>query len=73
MATEPSTGLSLGIEQLLDLMTRHPDLQMNLYRLAGNLVRQIVMVDRTKVQPSVVGIVHHSAASRPLKGKEGDR
>lgn len=66
VATEPTTGVRLGIGPLLELMGKHPDLQMNLYRLAGDLVRQIVMVDRTKSQPSAVGIVHQSAASRPL-------
>lgn len=66
VATEPSNVFRLGIEQLLELMTRHPEFQMNLYRLAGNLVRQIVMVDRTKSQPSMVGIIHQSPASRSL-------
>ena len=66
VASEPSTGIRVRIEQLLDLISRHSDLQMSLYRLAGNLVRQIVMVDRTKTKPSVVGVVHQSPASRPL-------
>ncbi|TWT81476.1 Cyclic nucleotide-binding domain protein [Planctomycetes bacterium CA13] len=66
VATEPTTGVRLGIEPLLELMSKHPDLQMNLYRLAGDLVRQMAMVDRTKSQPSAIGVVHQSAASRPL-------
>ncbi|MCP4888985.1 MAG: cyclic nucleotide-binding and patatin-like phospholipase domain-containing protein [Rubripirellula sp.] len=66
VATEPSTGIRLGIKELLALMSQHPDLQMSLYRLAANIVRQIVMVDRSKEKPSVVGVVHQSPASRPL-------
>jgi len=66
VAVEPSTVIRLGIDHLLELITKHSDLQMNLYRLAGNLVRQIVMVDRKKSQPSAVGVVHQSAASRAL-------
>ncbi|MDG2224030.1 MAG: patatin-like phospholipase family protein [Rubripirellula sp.] len=66
VATEPSTGIQLGMNQLLDLMSKHPDLQMSLFRLAANVVRQIVMVDRSKEQPSVVGVIHQTPASRPL-------
>lgn len=66
VATEPTTGVRIGIEPFLELLSKHPDLQMNIYRLAGELVRQIVMVDRKKSQPSVVGVVHQSAISRPL-------
>lgn len=66
VTTEPSTVLRLAIKSLLRLTSKHSDLQMSLYRLAGHLARQIVMVDRTKSQPSVVGVVHQSAASRRL-------
>ncbi len=66
VATEPSAIIRLEIKQLLQLTARHSDLQMNLYRLAGDLVRSIVMVDRTRVQPSAVGILHQSAATRAL-------
>ena len=66
VAIEPSSVIRLKTERLLDLIGRHADLQMNLYRLAGTLVRQIVSLDRKKNQPSVVGVVHQSNASRPL-------
>lgn len=66
IATEPSTGIRLGIKEWLDLMSKHPDLQMSLFRLASSIVRQIVMVDRSKEKPSVVGVIHQSPASRPL-------
>ncbi|XZE55999.1 patatin-like phospholipase family protein [Planctomycetaceae bacterium SH139] len=66
VATEPTTGIRLGIESLAKLAATHSALQMNLYRLAGNIARQIVMVDRTKNQPSRVSIVHQSPASRRL-------
>ncbi|SMP43348.1 Predicted acylesterase/phospholipase RssA, contains patatin domain [Neorhodopirellula lusitana] len=66
VATEPTTGIRLGIAALAKLASTHTDLQMNLYRLAGNIARQIVMVDRTKRQPKRVSIVHQSPACRQL-------
>lgn len=65
-AVEPSNLIRLNIERLLELVARHADLQMNLYRLAGTLVRQFVMLDRKACQPSSVGVVHQSEASRSL-------
>ena len=66
VAIEPSTVIRLPTERLLELVAKHADLQMNLYRLAGTLVRQIVMLDRKKSQPSAVGVVHQCEESRPL-------
>ena len=66
VATEPTAGIRLGIEPLANLARKHTDLQMNLYRVAGNIARQLVMVDRTKDQPSRVSLVHQSPASRRL-------
>jgi len=68
-ATEPTSLLRLSFDQLHRLSGKYPELQMNLYRLAGNLVRQIVMVDRTKEQPSTVAVVHQSSATRLLTRK----
>ncbi len=66
VATEPSTGVQLEFDRLMGLLAKYPELHLNLYQLAANLVRQFVLVDRTKAQPLMVGIVHHSRASRRL-------
>ncbi len=66
---EPTTLIKLDFEKLHDLAARYRQLQLNLFRLAGQLVRQIVMVDRTKPQPSSVAVVHQSDRSRPLTRK----
>ena len=58
--------IRLATDRLFELVARHADFQMNLYRLAGTLVRQIVMLDRKKSQPSTVGVMHQSSESRPL-------
>ena len=40
------------------------------FRLVANAFKRYVMeVDRSLPKPSVVGIVHHSEASRPLVGR----
>ncbi len=65
-AIEPSTAIKLTPEQLLQLSAKHPDLQLALFRLAVNAFKRYVMVDRSLPKPSVVGIIHHSEASRSL-------
>ena len=65
-AMEPTWLLKLDFEDLHRLTAKYREFQMSVYRLAGKQVRQIMAVDRHREQPSVVGIVHHSAASRPL-------
>ena len=69
VALEPSTILKLPLATLFDLGGKHRDLQMSLYRLAGQLVRRVVMVDRTKALPSAVGIVHQSPATREFTSR----
>jgi predicted acylesterase/phospholipase RssA/CRP-like cAMP-binding protein len=64
VAKEPSSLIKLKFDQLFKLVAKHPTLQTNLYRLAGEVVRQLMQVDRTKEQPSVVAIVHQSECSR---------
>ena len=65
-AIEPSTAIKLTPNQLLQLSAKHLDLQVALFRLAVNAFKRYVMVDRSLPKPSVVGIIHHSEASRPL-------
>ena len=66
-ATEPSTAIRLTSSELLQLTAKHADFQLAMFRLAANIFKRYVMdVDRSLPKPSVVGIVHHSEASRPL-------
>ena len=65
-AIEPSTAIKLTPKDLLQLAAQHPDLQLALFRLAVNAFKRYVMVDRSLPKPSVVGIIHHSEASRSL-------
>jgi predicted acylesterase/phospholipase RssA len=53
-------------KQLLQLSAKHQDLQLALFRLAVNAFKRYVMVDRSLPKPSVVGVIHHSEASRSL-------
>ena len=68
-AIEPSTAIRLTPSDLLQLAAKHADFQLALFRLAVNAFKRYVMVDRSLPKPSVVGIVHHSEASRPLVGR----
>lgn len=68
-ATEPSTAIRLTLSNLLQLTAKDPEFQLAMFRLAANVFKRYVMVDRSLPKPSVVGIVHHTAASRPLIGQ----
>ena len=69
-ATEPSTTIRLTLSDLLRLSSKHADFQLAMFRLAATRFKKYVMeVDRSLPQPSVVGIVHHTEASRPLVGR----
>ena len=69
-AIEPSTAIRLTLSDLLQLSAKHADFQLAMFRLAANAFKRYVMeVDRSLPKPSVVGIVHHSEASRPLVGR----
>ena len=65
-AIEPSTAIKLTPKDLLQLAARHPDLQLALFRLTVNAFKRYVMVDRSLPKPSIVGVIHHSEASRSL-------
>jgi NTE family protein len=68
-ATEPSTAIRLTLSNLLQLTAKHADFQLAMFRLAANVFKRHVMVDRSLPKPSVVGVVHHTGASRPLVGR----
>ena len=65
-ATEPSTAIRLTLSNLLQLTAKHATFQLAMFRLAADVFKRYVMVDRSLPKPSVVGIVHHTEASRPL-------
>jgi NTE family protein len=68
-ATEPSTAIRLTLSSLLQLTAKHAEFQLAMFRLAASVFKRYVMVDRSLPKPSVVGIVHHTEASRPLVGR----
>ena len=37
-----------------------------MFRIAANVVKKLILVDRELPKPAVVGVAHHSDASRPL-------
>jgi NTE family protein len=69
-ANEPSAAIRLTVSDLLQLTAKHEDFQLAMFRLGANIFKRYVLgVDRFLPQPSVVGIVHHTEASRPLVGR----
>jgi predicted acylesterase/phospholipase RssA/CRP-like cAMP-binding protein len=67
--TEPSTAIRLTQSNLLQLTAKHAEFQLAMFRMSANLFKRYVMVDRSLPKPSVVGIVHHTEASRSLAGR----
>jgi predicted acylesterase/phospholipase RssA/CRP-like cAMP-binding protein len=65
-AVEPTTVIQLALDELLRLTAKYREFQIAMFRIAANIVKQLVMVDRELPKPAVVAVVHHSAASRPL-------
>jgi predicted acylesterase/phospholipase RssA len=65
-AIEPTTVIQLELDELLRLTAKHPDFQLSMFRIAANIVKDLVMVDRKLPRPRAVGVVHHSDVSRPL-------
>ena len=66
-ATEPSAAIRLTLPNLLQLTARHPDFQLAMFRAASNITAR--NFDRSRPKPSVVGVIHHTEASRPLVGR----
>jgi predicted acylesterase/phospholipase RssA/CRP-like cAMP-binding protein len=65
-AAEPTTLIHLALDDLLRLTAKYREFQLTMFRIAANVVKQLVMVDRELPKPAAVGVVHHSDASRPL-------
>lgn len=72
-AVEPTTVIHLSLDELLRLMTKYREFQLTLLRIAANIVKRIVMVDRELPKPSVVGMIHHSHATRSLAAQLAGR
>ncbi len=68
-AIEPSTAIRITPKALLQLAAKHADFQLALFGLVVNAFKRYVMADRSLPKPSVVGIIHHSEASRSLAGR----
>jgi predicted acylesterase/phospholipase RssA/CRP-like cAMP-binding protein len=65
-AVEHTIAIHLGLDDLLRLTARHREFQLTMFRIAANIVKHLVMVDRDLPRPTTVGVVHHSDASRSL-------
>jgi predicted acylesterase/phospholipase RssA/CRP-like cAMP-binding protein len=65
-AVEPTTVIALALDELLRLTAKYREFQLTMFRIAANLVKHLVMVDRELPKPAAVGVIHHSDASRPL-------
>jgi predicted acylesterase/phospholipase RssA len=65
-AVEPTTVIHLELDDMLRLTAKHREFQLTMFRIAANVVKHLVMVDRELPKPAAVGVVHHSDASRPL-------
>jgi predicted acylesterase/phospholipase RssA/CRP-like cAMP-binding protein len=65
-AVEPTSVIQLALDEMLRLTAKYRDFQLAILRIAANIVKHVVMVDRERPKPAAVGVVHHSEASRPL-------
>jgi predicted acylesterase/phospholipase RssA len=72
-AVEPTTVAQLSLDDLLRLTAKHRDFQLAMFRIAANIVRRLVLVDRELPKPAVVAVVHQSDASRPLVAQLAQR
>jgi NTE family protein len=65
-AVEPTTVICLPLDELLRLTAKYREFQLAMFRIAANVAKRLVMVERDLPKPAVVGMVHHSSATRSL-------
>jgi predicted acylesterase/phospholipase RssA/CRP-like cAMP-binding protein len=65
-AVEHTSAIHLGLEDLLRLTAKYREFQLTMFRIAANLVKHLMLVDRNLPKPAAIGVVHHSDASRPM-------
>jgi predicted acylesterase/phospholipase RssA/CRP-like cAMP-binding protein len=65
-AVEPTTVIHLALDDLLRLTAKYREFQLTILRIAANLVKHLMLVDRDLPKPAAVAVVHHSDASRRL-------
>jgi NTE family protein len=65
-AIEPTTVCRLTLDEFLRLTSAHRDFQLSMLRIAANLVKRLVTVDRDLPKPAVIAVFHHSNNSRSL-------
>ncbi len=68
-ALEHTIAIRFTVSDLLRLSTRHADFQRMMFSLVVNAFKRYVTVDRSLPKPSIVGIVHHTEASRPVTAR----
>ena len=65
-AVEPTTVICLPLDELLRLLAKYREFQLTMLRIAANVAKRLVLVDRELPKPAVIGMIHHSSASRSL-------
>jgi predicted acylesterase/phospholipase RssA/CRP-like cAMP-binding protein len=65
-AFEHTIAIQLGLDDLLGLTAKYRDFQLTIFRIAANLVKHLMLVDRDLPRPATIGVVHHSDTSRRL-------
>jgi predicted acylesterase/phospholipase RssA/CRP-like cAMP-binding protein len=65
-AVEHTIVIRLGLDDFLRLTGKYRAFQLTMFRIAANIVKYLVKVDRQLPTPAIVGVIHHSDASRPI-------
>jgi predicted acylesterase/phospholipase RssA/CRP-like cAMP-binding protein len=65
-AVEHTIAVHLGLDDLLRLTAKHREFQLTMFRIAANLVKHLMLVDRDLPRPAAIAVVHHCDASRRL-------
>lgn len=66
LATENTTAFRITLASILELSRHHPDFQLMLLKQGAQMVKHVMMVDRSLPKPGVIGMVHFSDATREL-------
>ena len=66
IAEEPTTLLRLNYHTVLELTKQHDGFRQNWTRMVAEMVQSVLMKDRHKKKPRLIGIIHQSPMMRQL-------
>lgn len=66
IAEDPTTLLRLNYQTALELTKQHDGFRQNLTRMISELMQSVLMKDRHKKKPRLIGIFHQSPTTRQL-------